>query len=153
MSVTVGQEAPDFELMNTEGGKTKLSAFRGQKNVLLLFFPFAFSRKCSGEFCQLRDDNADLASTDDLEVIGISVDSPWALTAWKKAENYPNSFVSDFWPYAAIGGQYGTLNEHGLMQRHSFLIDKDGIVRYTEANSSADPRDQGAWRKALADLG
>lgn len=150
--ITIGTEAPDFELLDTEGGKTKLSEFRGKKNVLLAFYPFAFSPTCHGEFCTLRDENADLASTEDLEVIGISVDHVFALKAWKEQERFPNRFVADFWPHGAVSEAYGVLNERGFAKRQTFLIDREGIVRYVEENPTGAARDQAAWRKAAAEL-
>lgn len=150
--ITVGSEAPDFELRDTEGGTTKLSDFRGKKHVLLTFLPAAFSGNCHAEMCTLRDENADLASTEDLEVIGITVDQPFALKAWKDQEKFPIRFVSDFWPHGAVAQAYGVLAEHGLAKRQTFLIDRDGIVRYHEDNPTGARRDQSAWRKAVAEL-
>jgi mycoredoxin-dependent peroxiredoxin len=150
--ITVGTEAPDFELLDTEGGKTRLSDFRGKKNVLLAFYPFAFSPTCHGEFCTLRDENADMVSTDDLEIIGISVDHVFALKAWKEQEKFPNRFVADFWPHGAVSEAYGVLNERGFAKRQTFLIDRQGIVRYVEDNPTGAARDQAAWRKAAAEL-
>lgn len=150
--IDIGAEAPDFELLDTEGGKTKLSDYRGQKNVLLAFYPFAFSPTCDGEFCQLRDENPDMVSTDDLEVIGISVDHIFALKAWKEQKRFPNRFVADFWPHGAVAEAYGVLNERGFAKRQTFLIDREGIVRYVEDNPTGAARDQAAWRKAAAEL-
>ncbi|MFP5224068.1 MAG: peroxiredoxin [Actinomycetota bacterium] len=151
MSVKVGQEAPDFELPNTEGGTTKLSDFRGNKSVLLVFYPFAFSGRCHTEFCTLRDENADLVSTDDVEILGISIDHVFALKAWKEKENFPNTFLADFWPHGAVADRYGAFNDRGFCNRMTFLIDKEGIVRFVEDNPSNDVRDQSGWRKALAE--
>lgn len=154
MAVDTGQEAPDFELADSEGGKTKLSDFRGKKNVLLVFYPLAFSTICSQEFCTLRDHNADLASTEDLEVIGISVDSRWALQRWKQEEGFPVRFVSDFWPHGAVAQAYGVfIPERGIAGRGTFLVDKAGVVRWKEVNPPAEARDQQGWRKALAEMG
>lgn len=152
MLLTVGQEAPDFELPNTEGASTKLSSFRGQKNVLLVFYPFAFSRGCLSEFCTLRDENSDLVSTDDVEIFGISIDHVFALKAWKAAEKFPNTFLSDFWPHGSVAQAYGAFNEHGCCNRMTFLIDKEGTVAYVEENPDNALRDQAGWRKALAEL-
>jgi mycoredoxin-dependent peroxiredoxin len=152
MPVEVGQEAPDFELPDSEGGKTKLSDFRGKKNVLLVFYPLAFSPICTSEFCQLRDINADLQS-EETEVIGVSVDSRWTLKAWKEFEHFSNRFVADFWPHGAVGRAYGVLNEErGTTNRGTFLIDKQGIVRWMELNPAGEARDQAGWRKAIDDL-
>lgn len=151
--IAVGQEAPDFELLDTEGGRTKLSDYRGQKNVLLAFYPFAFSRNCTAEFCQLRDENADMAASDSLEVIGISIDNIFVLKAWKEAQSFPNRFVADFWPHGAVAQAYGVFNEeHGCATRKAVLIDRDGIVRFVDENPTGAVRDQSAWRKAAADL-
>lgn len=152
MAINVGDLAPDFELNNTEGARTTLSSFRGVKSVLLVFFPFAFSRNCTVEFCSLRDDNADLVSDELVEVIGISVDHIFALKAWKAAERYPNSFVADFWPHGAVAQAYGVLNDHGCASRATFLIDKEGIVRFADLNPTNQVRDQSEWRKELAAL-
>ena len=152
MAIEVGQEAPDFELPDSEGGKTKLSDYRGKKNVLLVFYPLAFSPVCTDEFCALRDLNADLQS-DDVEVLGISVDSRWTLRAWKEAEKFSNKFVADFWPHGEMGRAYGVFDEKkGTTLRGTFLIDKEGIVRWFEIKPSIEPRDQEGWRKAIADL-
>ena len=152
MAVHVGDQAPDFELPDSEGGTTRLSDFRGRKNVLLVFYPLAFSPVCTTEFCALRDVNTDIAD-DDTEVIGISVDSRHALREWKKAEGYRNVFVSDLWPHGAVAKAYGTFNEErGTAFRGTFLIDKHGILRWGAVPESNDARDQSAWRAAIAAL-
>ena len=152
MAVEVGQEAPDFELPDSEGGKTKLSSYRGQKNVLLVFYPLAFSPICTDEFCALRDINTDLQS-EDTEVIGVSVDSRWTLRAWKEFEHFSNKFVADFWPHGAVGKAYGVFNEErGTTIRGTFLVDKEGIIRWLEVNPASEARDQAGWRKAIASL-
>lgn len=152
MSISVGDVAPDFELPNTEGSTTKLSDFRGKKAVLLAFFPASFSGRCTKEFCALRDENPDLVSNDEVEVLGMSVDHVFALRAWKAAENYPNSFLADFWPHGAVAESYGLLGSWGAAMRATVLIDKDGIVRYVDLNPSGEIRDQSQWRKELAAL-
>lgn len=154
MIVEVGQEAPDFELRDEQGQSFKLGDLRGRKNVLLVFYPFAFSPGCHKEFCTLRDENADLTSDDNVEVIGISVDPVWAIKAWKEQQNFPNRFLSDFWPHGGVSKTYGAFDETlGFSFRHTFLIDKQGVVRFVERNSPRELRDQGAWRKALAEIG
>jgi mycoredoxin-dependent peroxiredoxin len=153
MAVEIGEEAPDFLLPDSEGSKTKLSDYRGKKNVLLVFYPLAFSPVCSTEFCMFRDVNSDILGGD-TEVLGISVDSVWTLRAWKKAEGYPNAFLSDFWPHGEISRAYGAfLEERGISLRATFLIDKEGVVRWKEINQPRDARDQAGWRKAIAELG
>ncbi len=152
MPVEVGQEAPDFELPDSENGKTKLSDYRGRKNVLLVFYPLAFSPICTSEFCALRDINADIGSGD-TEVLGVSVDSRWTLKAWKEAERFPNKFVADFWPHGEVGRAYGVFDEkRGTTLRGTFLIDKQGVIRWMEISPAIEARDQAGWRKAIADL-
>ena len=154
--VNVGDEAPEFQGRDTDGQMVKLSDFRGQKNVLLVFYPYAFTGTCTSEFCRLRDENPDLAGLKDTEIIGISTDSVASLRAWKAQENYINRFVSDFWPHGAISRAYGAFDERlGAPVRNTFLIDKEGIVRFAEHNgleTLAVARDQQAWRDAIEAL-
>ena len=151
----IGDEAPDFTLRDTDGQAINLSDFRGQKNVLLVFYPFAFSGTCTKEFCQIRDENTDLVSQN-LEVFGVSTDPVHTLRAWKKAENYVNRFLSDFWPHGAVSKVYGAFDEKiGADVRCTFLIDKEGIIRFVERNALeniAEARDQDAWKRAVAAL-
>lgn len=153
MTVEIGKPAPDFELRSTTGDKIKLSDFRGRKHVLLVFYPFAFSRVCTSEFCGLRDENPDIISSD-VEVLGISPDSAFTLKAWKQAENFPNEFVADFWPHGKVAQDYGVfIDAAGCPKRGSFLIDKEGILRWMEVSEDGSARDQAGWRRALAELG
>ena len=152
MPIEVGAVAPDFVLKDQNNQEIRLSDFRGSKNVLLVFYPLAFSPVCTTEFCALRDINADIQS-DNTEVIGISVDSRWTLKAWKEAEHFTNKFVADFWPHGEVGRAYGVLDEkRGTTIRGTFLIDKTGIVRWFEIKPALEERDQGGWRKAIEDL-
>ncbi|HVL89336.1 MAG TPA: peroxiredoxin [Actinomycetota bacterium] len=153
MTLEIGKEAPDFEARSTAGQAVKLSDYRGKKHVLLVFYPLAFSRTCTAEFCELRDESRHIVS-DDVEVLGCSPDSAFTLKAWKAAEGYVNEFVSDFWPHGSIAQKYGVFHEaSGTSMRGTFLIDKDGILRWMEVQEDWQARDQQNWRKALADLG
>ncbi len=128
--VNVGDEAPEFKGRDDSGQLVTLSDFRGTKNVMLVFYPYAFSGICTKEFCQLRDENADLAGLEDTEIIGVSTDPVHSLRAWKAQEQYVNRFLSDFWPHGAISRAYGAFDERlGAPVRNTFLIDKEGIVR------------------------
>jgi peroxiredoxin len=157
MSIEVGHEAPDFELRDSDGQLVKLSDFRGHKNVLLIFYPYAWTRTCTSEFCTLRDENHDLAIDPRVEIFGVSTDSVGSLRAWRKAESYPNRFLADFWPHGAVSQAYGAFDELiGAPVRSTFLIDKEGVVRYVERGkleTLAEARDQAEWRKALDELG
>lgn len=154
MAVEVGREAPDFELRDAQTKeKVRLSDFRGKKNVLVVFYPLAFSAVCTAEFCTLRDTNADLATDENVEVLGISVDSVWTLNAWLDQEKFPVRMLSDFWPHGEVAKRYGSfVEDRGIARRGTFLIDKQGIVRWMELEEPTVARDQAGWRKALADL-
>jgi peroxiredoxin len=139
MSAQVGQDAPDFTLKNTEREDVTLSSFRGKKNVVLLFVPFAFSGVCTNEVCSIRD-NLSAYNNLNAEVIGISVDSPFAQKQWKDKENLNFTLVSDFNREVAkaYGAQYDNLmGFQGVAKRAAFVVDKAGKVRYAEVLESA----------------
>lgn len=139
MSVQVGQDAPDFTLKNTDMQDVTLSAFRGQKNVVLLFVPLAFTGVCTTELCSVRD-NLQAYAQLNAEVFGVSVDSPFAQKAWKEKEKLNFTLLSDFNRQAvkAYGAQYDSLiGLQGVAKRAAFVIDKQGKVRYAEVLEDA----------------
>ncbi|SMD15425.1 peroxiredoxin [Lentzea albidocapillata] len=152
MAVEVGSEAPGFTLNDYNKQPVALSSFRGAKAVLLVFYPFAFSGTCQGELCRLRDE---LATYEDenVQVLGVSVDSPFALKAWANQEGYQFPLLSDFWPHGAVAQSYGVFNEAvGMALRGTFLVDVSGVVRFAEVNAPGEARDQDGWKKAVASL-
>jgi peroxiredoxin len=150
MSVTVGQEAPDFTLVNQDGEKVTLSGLRGRK-VVLVFYPFAFSSLCTDELCSLRDRKGDF--DDDTVLLGISVDTKHALRAFKAAEGLGYDLLSDFWPHGAVAQEYGVfLPERGMATRASFVIDREGVVRWAVVGGPGDVRNPDDYRAALADI-
>jgi len=101
---------------------------------------------------QVRDELADYTASN-VEVLGVSVDSPYALKAWALQEGYKFPLLSDFWPHGAVAKTYGVFNEAaGLAVRGTFLIDTAGMVRLAEVNQPGQPRDQRGWKKAIAQL-
>jgi peroxiredoxin (alkyl hydroperoxide reductase subunit C) len=153
MTVQVGAEAPDFTLKDQNRQDVTLSSFRGRKNTLLVFYPFAFSGICTGELCQVRDELPQYQN-DAVQVIGISVDSPFANNVFAEQQGYDFPLLADFWPHGAVAQAYGVFNEvAGMANRGTFLIDTDGIVRFAEMNQPGAARDQQAWKKALAEIG
>lgn len=141
MPVEVGQEAPDFTLRDENGQDTALSSFRG-KNVVLVFFPFAFSSTCTKELHDITD-REDKFGESSAEVFGISVDSPFALKAFKEREQLSAHLLSDFEPKGAVAQEYGAyLGELGFATRATFVIDKDGKIAHKQVNSPAEARDQ-----------
>jgi peroxiredoxin len=152
MTVEVGSEAPDFTLNDYNKQPVQLSSFRGDKPVLVVFYPFAFSGICTGELCQLRDEFADYDNKG-VQVLGISVDTPFSLKAWAEKEGYQFPLLSDFWPHGEVARAYGVFNEQaGLAVRGTFLIDTAGVVRFAEVNAPGEARDQQGWKKAVAEL-
>ena len=152
MTVEVGSEAPDFTLNDYNKQPVQLSSFRGDKPVLLVFYPFAFSGICTGELCQLRDEFADYDNKG-VQVLGVSVDTPFSLKAWAEKEGYQFPLLSDFWPHGEVAQAYGVFNaDAGLAVRGTFLIDTAGVVRFAEVNAPGEARDQQGWKKAVAEL-
>ncbi|HJQ46457.1 MAG TPA: peroxiredoxin [Amycolatopsis sp.] len=152
MAVEVGAQAPDFTLNDYDKQAVTLSSFRGDKPVLLVFYPFAFSGICTGELCQLRDEFADY-DNQGVQLLGVSVDTPFSLKAWAEQQGYQFPLLSDFWPHGEVAKAYGVFNEGaGLAVRGTFLIDKEGVVRFAEVNQPGEARDQGSWKKAVAEL-
>jgi mycoredoxin-dependent peroxiredoxin len=152
MAVEVGDKAPDFELKDQHGTPVKLSGFGGQKNVVLVFYPLAFSGVCSGELAALRDEFPEV-SRDDVELLTVSVDSGFALRAWDDAEHFGFGLLSDFWPHGSVAQAYGVFDENlGIATRGTFIIDKNGVVRWKVVNPVPQARDIAEYQKALAEL-
>jgi peroxiredoxin len=152
MPVEVGQEAPDFELPNQFGEKVRLSSYRGAKNVVLVFFPKAFTPTCTGELCAIRDETT-VFENDDTVVLGISTDTTATLKVFSEMEKYEFALLSDFWPHGAVAQQYGAFFEPGgFAMRGTFIIDKDGIVRWSVVNGPGDAPRTADYRAALAAL-
>ena len=134
MSISVGQKAPDFSLFNSEKHKVSLSDFRG-RNVLLLFFPQAFTGVCTQELCSIRD-NMNKYTSLNAEVLGISVDSVFTLAKYKEEQQYNFTLLSDF--NKEVSHTYGSLyhdwilDMKGVSKRSAFLVDKDGVIQYAE---------------------
>ena len=153
MAVEVGQRAPDFELRNAHGQPVRLSSLRGAKNVVLMFYPLAFSGVCSGEMSALRD-NFPEATRDDVALLTVSVDSTYAHRVWADRENFSFELLSDFWPHGEVARLYGVFDEAtGLAERGTFIIDKTGVVRWKTVSPIRQARDIAAYQKALAALG
>lgn len=148
----VGDEAPDFALPNQHGEQIALSSFRGRKNVLLVFYPFAFSGICTSEMRQIRD-GLEHFQGEDMEVLTISCDSVYSLRAVADLEGHFFPLLSDFWPHGAVARAYGVFNERtGGAIRGTFLVDKHGRIAWTLVNGPGEARDLAAYREGLAAL-
>ena len=152
MSVEVGEQAPDFELKDQHGSPVRLSGFQGTKNVVLVFYPLAFSGVCSGELCALRDDFPEV-NRDDVELLTVSVDSTFVLRTWADRDGFSFSLLSDFWPHGGAAKLYGVFDEDkGVATRGTFIIDKAGVIRWKVVNPIPQARDTAEYTKVLADL-
>lgn len=131
--LTVGQEAPDFELRSHKGGTVKLSNFRGKKNVVVAFHPLAFTPVCAN---QMRGYESDLAEFEKAgaAVLGISIDAQPAKAAWAKTlDSISYDLLSDFHPHGEVAKKYGVFREkEGFSERAIFVIDKNGKVAWSK---------------------
>ena len=152
MAPELGSTAPDFTLKDQNNQEVTLSSFRGDRNVLVVFYPFAFSGICTSELCAVRDDLAAFQNSE-VQILAVSVDHPYALKAWADAEGYAFPLLADFWPHGGVAQEYGVFNEkRGFANRGTFVIDRSGVIRFAEMLGPGDTRDQDAWRKALSTL-
>ncbi|WP_091673338.1 peroxiredoxin [Amycolatopsis marina] len=152
MVVEPGSVAPDFTLSDLDREQVSLGSLRRDNNVLLVFYPFAFSPLCQGEICQVRDELAGYRD-EDVQVVGVSVDTPFSLKVWAEQQGITFPLLSDFWPHGAVAKTYGVFNDvGGMANRGTFLIDTEGIVRFAEIVSPRESRDQTKWKKAVAAL-
>jgi mycoredoxin-dependent peroxiredoxin len=150
--LAVGDRVPDFTLKDQYGQDVTLSQFRGDKLVVLVFYPFAFSGICTGELCEIRD-NLDAFVGDDLQVLTISCDHMFSLRAWADKEGYFFPLLSDFWPHGDVARAFGVFNEKaGAARRGTFLVDRDGVVRWSLVNEIGAGRDFSEYHAALAEL-
>lgn len=152
MAIEIGDEAPDFELPDQDRNPVRLSSFRGQKNVVVVFYPLAFTPTCQGELCALRDDIVDF-SGDDVQTLAISCDNGPGLKRWATEQGYQFPLLSDFWPHGEVAASYGVFqSDYGLALRGTFIVDKQGKVVYTVVNDIPDARDLEQYRTVLAGL-
>ena len=147
----LGALAPDLTLRDTHGTPVTLSDLRGTP-VVLVFFPFAFSGLCSSELCELRDNVGEFEAAG-VRVLGVSCDPMWALRAWSEREGFGFDLLSDFWPHGAASRAYGVFDEaSGSAGRGSFLVDAEGVLRWSVVTGRGQARDLAGYRAALAAL-
>lgn len=152
MSIEVGQSAPDFTLVSQHGESISLSSFRGHKNVVLIFFPWAFSGICTGELCEITERLGSL-DNDETATLAIACDSKFTMRIFAEREGYTFPLLSDHWPHGAVTQAYGVFNDElGVAFRGSFVIDKQGVVQYAAMNGIGDARDPAEYEKVIASL-
>ena len=136
MSLKTGDRAPDFSLYDSEKNSVALSDYAGKKNVLLLFFPLAFTSVCTRELCSVRD-GINKYNNENTTVLGISVDSVYALARYKEEQSYNFPLLSDFNKlvsglYETMHTSFGKMGMLGVSKRSAFIIGKDGNLKYVE---------------------
>ena len=150
--VDVGQQAPDFTLPNQHGESVTLSQYRGDKNVIVTFYPWAFTGTCTGELSAIRD-RVESFDNDDTVTLAISCDAKFSLRVFADQERYTFQLLSDHWPHGATAQAYGVFVEaRGAARRGTFIIDKAGVVRWSVVNEIAEARDPDEYQRVLAGL-
>jgi peroxiredoxin len=152
MALSVGDLAPDFELKDQHGQSVRLSSLRGHKAALVVFYPWAFSGVCGGELQALQARQDEIVS-DEVALFTISTDPMYALRAFADQHGFTFPLLSDFWPHGAVAAAYGVLSDEvGIALRGTFLVDVDGIVRWSVLHGIPDARDVDDYKKAIAAL-
>ena len=150
MTLEIGKSVPDFSLVSQHGETIQLSSFKGKKKVVVLFYPFAFSGICTGELCSMRD-NLGAFQNDDVQLLAISCDPMYAQRAYAEKEGYEFPVLADFWPHGAAAKAFGVFDEaRGCAVRGTFIIDKEGILRWQIVNGLGDARNLEEYKAALA---
>ena len=153
VGLRTGWPAPDFELVDQHGTPVRLSYYRGRRNVLVVFYPWAFSGVCTGELCVLRDDLSAFHN-EHAQLLAISVDSMYAQRVFSDQQGFEFPLLADFWPHGEVARRYGVFDEQaGAAIRGTFVIDRDGVLRWSVVHGIPDARDPQQYRRVLAELG
>ena len=152
MTLIIGDPAPEFSLINQFGETVSLADFKGKKPVVLVFYPLSFSGICTGELCEIRDNFAKFES-ENVELLAISVDSKFVQKQFAEHEGYKFSVLADFWPHGQVAKDYGVfLEEHGIANRGTFVINKDGVLVSKFITAPGQARSLDEYDRALASL-
>jgi len=152
-ALQVGDVAPDFTLSNQYGEQVTLSDFRGKKNVVIMFYPFAFTGICTSELCTLRDRQPEF-DNDDTVTLSVSCDSVPSLKVFAEQEKLTHHLLSDYWPHGTVSTAYGVfLEDKGFATRGTYVIDKEGVIRWMVVNGPGEARSADEYAAALAAIG
>ena len=153
MPVEIGHEAPDFTLKSHTGEEVTLSQFRGKKNVVLVFIPFAFTGVCEGELCAIRDDFTPFEAAG-AQVLAISTDTGPTLKMWSDQQGWTFPTLSDFWPHGKVAKAYGAFNdEKGCANRMTVVVDMEGkVVDAFQSGGLGEARPAERYEEAMAKL-
>jgi peroxiredoxin len=152
MGFEVGDVAPNFSLKNQFGEMINLSDYKNQKNVVLMFYPFAFTGNCTKELCTIRDERNDFVN-ESTQILSISCDPVPSLKIFAEEQNLSTPLLSDFWPHGQISRAYGVfLEDLGFSTRGTFVIDKNGVIRWKVVTGPGNVRNTEDYRKALSTI-
>ena len=141
MALDIGEPAPDFDLRDQHGRQVRLSSFRTEKAVVVMFYPFAFSSVCTDELRGVRDNPAAFGSAD-VQLVAVSCDPMFSLRALADRDDLTFPLLSDFWPHGEVAQAYGVFNaRRGCADRSTFIVDRAGELRWMVHNAMPDPRD------------
>jgi peroxiredoxin len=147
-----GTPAPDFKLRSFDGAEISLSQFRGEKSVLLAFFPLAFTPVCSSQIPSYRDELARFEALS-CQPLAVGISSVPAHKAWAESLGGMNiPILSDFYPHGEVARRYGVLREEGIPERCVFLIDRQGIIRYAKVYEMGQRPDNDALMEEIQKL-
>jgi mycoredoxin-dependent peroxiredoxin len=151
-SPAVGERAPDLDLPDQQGDLRRLSDIVADRHALVVFFPFAFSSICTGELLDIQL-NIDEFANDRVQVLAVSCDSTYSLSAWAAREGYRFPLLSDFWPHGTASRAWGVFDEvSGMARRGTFLVDPSQTVRWRLDLGPGQVREVGVLHRAVRDL-
>lgn len=152
MALPIGSAAPNFALKNQFGEEVTLAQFTGKKAVVLMFYPLSFSGICTGELCELRDNMA-LFKDNNVELLGVSVDSHFVQRKFAEQEGYDFNLLADFWPHGGVAQAYGVfVEERGIANRATFVIDINGNIAGEIITEPGQARDFAAYKAIIENL-
>ncbi|MFT4043964.1 MAG: redoxin domain-containing protein [Gordonia sp. (in: high G+C Gram-positive bacteria)] len=151
--LAVGETAPDFELRDQNNQRVSLSTLGAERQVLIVFFPLAFTGTCQGELGFIRDHYQRFVN-DDLSTIAISVGPPPTHKVWSSAQGFLFPILSDFWPHGEVAARYGAFDaERGFARRATFLVGAQRRIIFSDSVGPGQSREQVHWEQALAAVG
>ena len=150
--LSVGTIAPDFTLKDQNNQDVTLSSFRGTKAVLVVFYPFAFTGTCTGELRTIAS-APEVFSSDSVATLTISCDTAYSHKVFDEREEFGFPLLSDFWPHGAVAESFGVFrSDGGFANRGTFLVDREGVIRFAEMNGPGQARDPQRWHDEIAAL-
>lgn len=152
MTIDVGAQAPDFALKDQHGATVRLSDFRGDKLTMVVFYPWSFTGICTSEMCEIRDALPQLEA-DEVQVLAVSCDAMPTQRVFADQQGLTYPVLSDFWPHGEVASDYGVFDsERGAALRGTFLVDREGIVRWQVVNGIGEARTLSDYRAVVGDL-